>query len=434
MSEAYREFIARKRARGGDDDGIRDAALPDRLFAHQAVATRFALERRRAALFLATGLGKSGCAAAWADAVSRRERRPVLILTPLAVAPQMRRECEAFGVDAEVVRGPGGACPVQICNYERMHGLDPDGYAGVVCDESSILKSFDGRTRTMLTERFARTPWRLCCTATPSPNDIMELTTHSEFLGRMGRMEMLCRWFVNDAGEASRKWRLKGHAAADFWRWTATWAMAMNLPSDVGGCDDGYVLDPISEVTRVVDADAPTDGALFRLERSSATSMHAEKRASLDARCGLAAEIANAHDGAAIVWCQRNDESTALARAIPDAVEVHGSLGIDEKEARLTAFAEGRERVLVTKPRMAGFGLNLQHVDCQVFASLNHSFEQYYQAVRRSWRFGQERPVTVHRIVSVAEQSVISNIERKSRDHETMCGALVAAMQRETNA
>lgn len=428
---AYRAFIASKSI-SSDRHGFAPKSLPDRLFEHQRRAVDFALDRGRAALFLDTGLGKSGCEAVFADEARKHTGKPALILTPLAVARQMQRECEAFGVEARVIREDadvfGG---VNIANYERLSKIDPSRFGAVVLDESSILKSFMGQTKRQLVEAFAQTPFRLAATATPAPNDHMELGTHAEFLGVMGPMEMLCRWFINDTSTASQDWRLKGHAVTDFWSWVSSWARAASLPSDMGGADDGFILPALRHQVHTVGVDLSIDagGMLFRIPDQSATSMHAEKQRTMAERVSLAADIANAATGAVIVWCERDDESAALAKAIPDAIEVLGSMAADKKEAALEAFTFGKARVVVTKPKLAGFGLNWQHARTQVFASISHSYEQYYQAVRRSWRYGQTGEVTAHIVVAETEESIWRNVQRKAADHDKMKRAMADAMR-----
>lgn len=430
-ADEYRRFIASKGAAAAAV-GFAAKALPDRMFAHQKAAADFALGKGRAAFFLDTGLGKSGCEAVFADECVRETGKPSLILTPLAVARQMQRECEAFGVDARVVRDAGEQWSgVNIANYERLAKLDLSRFGAVVLDESSILKSFAGATKRALVEAFRDTPYRLAATATPAPNDHIELGTHSEFLGVMGSMEMLCRWFINDTSTASQNWRLKGHATADFWSWVASWARAASLPSDLGGDDSGFILPPLANELHIVDVDLTAgdfDG-LFRIPDQSATDIHREKANTLTERVARSAEIANGHDGYVIVWCERDDESAALTAAIPDAVEVRGSMPLDVKEAALDDFVAKRRRVLVTKSRIAGFGLNLQHCHCQVFASLSHSYERYYQAVRRSWRFGQTRPVTAHVVIAETEMPIWRNVQRKAADHDRMKAAMADAMR-----
>ncbi len=428
----YRRFIASK-GTSAQSVGFQAQGLPARLFPHQKSAVDFALEKGRAALFLDTGLGKSGCEAVFADQCIRETGKPSLILTPLAVAKQMKRECEAFGVEARVIREADDQWSgVNIANYERLGKLDLSRFGAVVLDESSILKSFAGATKRALVEAFAETPYRLAATATPAPNDHMELGTHAEFLGIMGSMEMLCRWFINDTSTASQDWRLKGHAVGDFWAWVASWARAASLPSDLGGDDAGFILPPVIHRLHTVGVDLMQDaeqGMLFRIPDNSATAIHGEKKRTLAERVAQASEIANSADGAVIVWCERDDESEALTKAIPDAIEVKGSMDADRKEAALEAFTLGERRVIVTKPKLAGFGLNWQHARTQVFASLSHSYEQYYQAIRRSWRFGQTGQVVCHVVIAETEHGIWRNVQRKAADHDKMKRAMSEAMR-----
>lgn len=429
--DAYRAFIASKGVRV-EKHGFVPESLPPRMFAHQKAATEYALEKGRAALFLDTGLGKSGCEAVFADEARRATNRPSLILTPLAVAKQMKRECEAFGIEARVIREPEDVWPgVNICNYERLGKINAAHFGAVVLDESSILKSFTGSTKRALVETFRDTPFRLAATATPAPNDHMEIGQHSEFLGVMPGPEMLSRWFVNDQTEMG-KYRLKGHATKKFWEWVASWARAASLPSDLGGDDTGFILPPVTHRLHTVGVDLTQDvdqGMLFRIPDNSATSIHREKQRTLAERVAQASEIANGTTDAVIVWCERDDESEALAKAIPDAIEVKGSMDADKKEAALEAFSFGERRVIVTKPKLAGFGLNWQHARTQVFASMSHSYEQYYQAIRRSWRYGQTGKVTCHVVIAETEHGIWRNVQRKAADHDRMKRAMSEAMR-----
>lgn len=431
----YHAFIASK-GTSVASVGFAPDTLPDRLFPHQRAAVEFALAKGRAACFLDTGLGKSGVEAVFADKAARHTGKPALILTPLAVARQMQRECEAFGVEAKVIREDAdmtGAPAVVIANYERLAKLDVSRFGAVVLDESSILKAFTGSTKRALVEAFRETPLRLAATATPAPNDHMEIGTHAEFLDVMGSMEMLCRWFINDTSTASQDWRLKRHAVDDFWSWVASWARAASLPSDLGGEDAGFVLPPLNVRLHTVGVDLTQnadDGLLFRIPDNSATAIHKEKQMTLSERVAQAAEIANGTAEAVIVWCERDDESAALVKAIPDAIEVKGSMPLEKKEAALDAFTTGEARVIVTKPKLAGFGLNWQHCRTQVFASISHSYEQYYQAVRRSWRFGQKGEVTAHIVIAETEHGIWRNVQRKSADHDAMKKAMAVAMRR----
>ena len=431
MLDEYREFIKTKGSISGSS-GFDPVDLPDRLFPHQRKAVEYACQTGRTASFLDTGLGKSGVEAVFADQSRRETNKPSLILTPLAVARQMQRECEAFGVEAKVIREDADVWPgVNIANYERLQKLDTARFGAIILDESSILKSFTGSTKRMLCDTFSGTPYRLAATATPAPNDHMEIGQHSEFLGYLSGMEMLARWFINDTSVASQNWRLKGHATASFWQWVASWARAASLPSDLGGDDAGFILPPLHYHVHTVQADITDDvqdGLLFRIPDQSATSIHKEKRLTMNDRVARSAEIANATSGAVIVWCETNSESSALAKAIPDAIEVHGSMSSDAKEAALDRFSLGDARVVVTKPKLAGFGLNWQHAKDVVFSSISHSYEQHYQAIRRSWRFGQKSEVNCHVVISDTEIPIWQNVRRKAKDHDKMKKAMAQAM------
>jgi superfamily II DNA or RNA helicase len=430
--EEYRRFIASK-ATQAQMDGFAPYAMNAHMKAHQAEAVDFALRRGSAALFLDTGLGKSLCELEWARQIVQRTGQPVLILTPLAVAAQMVREGTKFGIDACQIRDQSEVVGsgVYVANYERLPKLDASVFGGVVLDESSILKSFAGRTRNTLMDAFKKCSFKLAATATPSPNDHMELGNHAEFLGVMRQQEMLSKWFINDTSTASQEWRLKGHAVEDFWSWVASWSRCATLPSDLGGDDAGYVLPEIDRRIHEVQADRQQDtqGMLFRIPELSATSFHAEKRLTMQARCERAAELAT-HDKPVTVWCETNDESSALAKMIPGAREVRGDMKPEEKEALLLGFADGDFRVMVTKPKLAGFGLNWQHCAHAVFASISFSYEQHYQAVRRSYRFGQTGQVRNDIVIADTEAAIWHTIHGKAEKHAEMKRRMAEAMKR----
>jgi len=426
----YRQFIA-SRAVVAQMHGFDARPINPMAKAHQDVAIRFALERGKSAAFLDTGLGKSFIELEFARQCAEETGKPTLILTPLAVAGQMVREGHKFNIDARQIREQSEVgAGVVVANYERLLKMDPSCFGAVVLDESSILKSFAGRTRNTLMEAFRDTPYKLAATATPSPNDHMELANHAEFLGVMRQQEMLSRWFVNDTATASQDWRLKGHAVEDFWSWVASWSRCATLPSDLGGDDAGYILPAIDRHIHMVKADRTEDAGelLFRIPEMSATSFHQEKRLTLEARCALAAELAT-HDQPVTVWCETNDESARLAQIIPGAVEVHGSLDPDEKERRLLAFADGDIRCIVTKPKLAGFGVNWQHCAHAVFASISFSYEQHYQAVRRSHRFGQNQRVRNDIVISDTERSIWDAVNVKGKKHDEMKRRMADAMR-----
>ena len=427
----YRAFIA-ARAVAPSMGGFAPRPINSAAKAHQEAALRFALEKGKSAAFLDTGLGKSFIELEFARQCADETGKPSLILTPLAVAGQMIREGQKFNIDARQIReqidvGAG----VMVANYERLHKLDPAAFGAVVLDESSILKSYAGRTRALIEDAFYATPCKLAATATPSPNDHTEIGNHAEFLGVMRQQEMLSKWFINDTSTASQEWRLKGHATGDFWQWVASWSRCATLPSDLGGDDAGYVLPEIDRRIHTVAADRMegiAEGMLFRIPEMSATSFHAEKRLTLRQRVKLAAELAT-HDKPVTVWCETNDESAALANLIPGAIEVHGSLDPDEKERRLLGFADGQYRAIVTKPKLAGFGVNWQHCAHAVFASISFSYEQHYQAVRRSHRFGQSETVRNDIVIADTEASIWNVINAKSAKHDEMKRRMAEAMK-----
>jgi superfamily II DNA or RNA helicase len=426
----YRDFIA-TRAVKSEKHGFTPDAHNQHLKAHQTAVVNFALERGKSAGFLDTGLGKSLIELEFAKQCADETRKPSLILTPLAVAGQMVREGKKFGIDARQIREQSEVgAGVMVANYERLPKLDPASFGAVVLDESSILKSYAGRTRAAIQEAFDGMRFKLAATATPSPNDHTELGNHAEFLGVMRQQEMLSKWFINDTKTASQDWRLKGHAVEDFWSWVASWSRCATMPSDLGGDDTGYILPDIDRKMHEVTADRTqeTDGLLFRIPEMSATSFHAEKRLTLRQRCEKAAELAN-HDKPVTVWCETNDESALLTKLIPGAIEVHGSQTAEEKERRLLGFADGDYRVMVTKPKLAGFGVNWQHCAHAVFASISFSYEQHYQAVRRSHRFGQQERVRNDIVISDTERSIWEVINVKSKKHDEMKSRMAEAMR-----
>lgn len=419
MSTEYAEFLASK-SRSVAPAGFEAGRLPKGMFPHQRAITKWATRMGRCAIFADTGLGKTLMLLAWADQVRRQTGRPVLVLTPLAVAEQTVTEAERFKIKA-VVRANHGMAPtlaIYVTNYQKLHQFDPSLYGGVVLDESSILKAHDGKTRAALCEAFAATPYKLCCTATPAPNDHTEIGNHCEFLGVMSRVEMLATYFVHDSGDTS-EWRLKGHAERDFWRWVAGWAILCRKPSDLGFANDGYDLPPL----RIHEVEVPVEaqeGVLFAVGEKTLQGQRAARRETLDGRAATTAAIANESAEPCLVWCELNAEADACEDAIPDAVQVAGADSDEDKVERLAGFAAERHRVMVTKPSVAGFGLNWQHCSRMVFAGLSHSYEQFYQAVRRCWRFGQTKPVDVYVVGTARDAGVAANIARKRADHEAM--------------
>jgi hypothetical protein len=438
VADSYTDFLGAKRRAAPIAGFVTPAeSLSGHLFPFQKAGVSWALRRGKAALFFDTGLGKTRCELEWAAKVVAETGGDVLILTPLAVAPQTAREAAKMGVPVTVCRSGEDVRPgVNITNYDRLHLFSPGAFAGIVLDESSILKSFTGATRKALTEFAATIPYRLCCTATPAPNDHTEIGTHAEFLGVMTRTEMLATYFCHDGGK-TQDWRLKGHAVRDFWRWVASWALACRRPSDLSDAfsDAGYDLPPLNVVEHVTDsAGEAEDGRLFAVEAVTLTEQRGARRESLTDRVARLAAVVNAEPAEPwILWCDLNAEGDALTAAIPGAVQVTGSDSTEAKERALTDFAEGRVRVVVSKASICGHGLNWQHCARMGFVGVNHSWEGWYQAVRRCWRFGQTRPVTVHAVMSERELPVLRNLKRKEFDAAAMAEEMVSVMQEFTD-
>lgn len=426
--EQYRQFIA-SRAVSQQSTGMATPDLNGGLKTHQRNALEFALNRGKSAAFLDTGLGKSFIELEFAKQCAEYTGKPSLILTPLAVAGQMVREGQKFGIDARQIREQSDVgAGVMVANYERLGKLDPDSFGAVVLDESSILKAFGGATVMALTEAFKKTHFKLAATATPAPNDHMELGQHCAFLDVMPSNEMLARWFIADQKQMG-KYRLKGHASKSFWAWVASWSRCATMPSDLGGDDTGYDLPQIKTQLHTVIADRSESNQdmLFRIPELGVKGFHDEKRLTMKQRCELAAELAT-HESPVTVWCETNDESAMLAKIIPGAKEVVGSMTPDVKERLLLGFASGEYRVIVTKPSLAGLGVNWQHCAHAVFASISYSYENFYQAQRRSHRFGQSQQVVNDVVISDTESSVWQTIVRKKADHETMKREMSNAM------
>lgn len=441
--EIYRQLCAAKRPKPLSA-GIAPPALPVSLFPHQAHGVEFALRAGRAGLFYDTGLGKTAMMLAFGDAVVRHTNRPVLMLAPLAVGAQHVREAERLRIDAKQARFSPAALDkrIVITNYERLDKFNPDDYAGIILDESSILKSFSGVTTRKLIAAFAETPFRLAGTATPAPNDHTELGQHSSFLGVMPSHEMLSRFFVTDQSSMG-KYRLKKPAVRPFWDWVASWARCVAKPSDLGFSDDGFVLPKLIERKHIVAADRSVDtgkekdgqARLFRIPDRSATAIHKEKRLTKNIRAEVVGTLIEGCEGEPVViWVDTDYDAEAVRSVVPDAIEVRGSMPIDQKEERLDAFSKGDVQILLTKPSIAGFGLNWQHCATTIFAGVNFSYESYYQAVRRFWRFGQRRDVTAHLVCADTELSIAAAVNRKSADHERMKSEMSLAMRRASQA
>lgn len=425
-------FLQAKRHAAGDS-GFTPDWVPDWLFDFQKDLVLWACRKGRSAMFADCGMGKTPMQLVWAQNVVQRTNQSVLVIAPLSASLQTVREAEKFSIPC--VRSRDGSigqdARIVITNYERLHLFKPEDFAGAVCDESSILKNFDGATRAAVTEFLRRMRYRLLCTATAAPNDYIELGTSSEALGYLGYTDMLTTFFKNDEGSIeplsyATAWRFKRHGERDFWRWLCSWARAVRKPSDIGYDDGPFVLPKMTERVTIVEASRDVGGKLFVTPARTMHEQRAERRATIRARCETAAALA-AHDQPFVAWCHLNDEADLLEDIIPDARQVSGADDDDDKEETFEAFRMGQLRALVTKPRIASFGLNWQHcAHMSVFPS--HSYEQYYQAVRRCWRFGQARPVTVDVISTEGEADVLGNLRRKAEAADRMFTMLVQEM------
>lgn len=431
---AYAEFLLSKQ-QYGQDSGFEPVFLPEYLFDFQRALVSWAVQKGRDAIFADCGLGKTPMQLVWAENIVRKTNGKVLICTPLAVAAQMVREAEKFGVNIRISRDGTAHHGITVTNYEKLHLFSASDFVGMCCDESSILKSFDGVRRGEITAFMRKLPYRLLATATAAPNDYIELGTSSEALGYLGHMDMLNRFFKNDQNNSATgrmrgdviKWRFKGHAETPFWRWVASWARAVRKPSDLGFDDRAMILPRLTEQEHIVEAKTLADGWLFAMPAHGIKEQREERNRTIGERCDRVAALVNPTGQPALVWCHGNEEGNRLAKLIPDAVQVAGSDSDEVKEDRLMAFADGRARVLITKPKIGAWGLNFQHCN-HVTCFPSHSFEQYYQSVRRCWRFGQLRPVHVDVITTEGERGVLQNMQRKSAQADAMFARLVAEM------
>lgn len=414
----YEEFLETK-IKTRKDSGFDCDAMNEKMFPFQQWIVKRALKAGRYAIFADCGLGKTFMQLEWAHRVAEHTGKPVLILAPLAVSGQTIQEGKRWGIP---IAHYGEGYAVSITNYDQLHNL-PEEYisslAGIVLDESSILKNFEGKLKGLVLERFANTPYKLACTATPSPNDPMEMGNHAEFLDVMSRNEMLAMYFVHDGGDTA-KWRLKGHAQKAFFQWIGTWAVMLNKPADIGFQMEGYNLPGLNLIERLVKTPKRQNGMLFNDAIVNATNFNDELRRTKEARLDLAASIVNDSEENFIIWIKQNEEGEYLRRLIPDAIEVKGSDSPEYKEEKLLGFANNEFRILITKAKIAQFGLNYQNCHNQIFASLDFSFESLYQAVRRSYRFGQEQPVNIHIIATDTMGNVIQSIKNKQHQFETM--------------
>lgn len=429
----YSQFLKLK-THDGADHGFDPKFMPSELKDFQAAMVEWAVRKGRAAMFEDCGMGKTFQSLVWAQNVAQHTNKPVLVLTPLAVAQQTVREGEKFGID--VRRSIDGSIKgdIVVTNYQRLHEFDYSKFSGVVCDESSILKNFDGAFKAEITEFMRKVPYRLLCTATAAPNDYVELGTSSEALGHLGHMDMLNRFFINDLnnsalrrhyGEAP-KWRFRGHAELPFWRWVCSWARAMRKPSDLGFDDNEYILPALVEKEHLVRSAFKPEGMLFESPATTLPEQRQEQKATIKERCEMVARLVD-HDQPAIVWCHLDAEGDALEKMIPGSVQVSGKNKDELKEERFIAFADKQIRVLITKPKIGALGLNFQQC-AHVTYFPSHSYESYYQAVRRCWRFGQKREVVVDVIHTEGQRKVLENLNRKAAAAQEMFANLVAEM------
>jgi DNA modification methylase len=425
MNKEYNEFLASKQKahiHSGFDVDANE--LNNNLFDFQRFIVARALKAGKYAIFADCGLGKTLMQLSWAHEVSKREKQPVLILAPLAVSGQTISEGSKFGIG---IAKYGSDSMIQITNYEQLDKIDVSQFCGVVLDESSILKNFDGKTKQLIVDLFKNTPYKLACTATPSPNDPMELGNHSDFLDVMGRNEMLSMYFIHDGGETA-KWRLKGHAQELFYQFVGTWGIMLSKPHDIGFNADGYCLPDLTMIEHEIETGKRDNGRIFNDSLTSATNFNAELRLTMNERLQKAADLVNASSESFIVWIKQNEEGELLKKMIDGAIEVKGSDSPDYKEKHLLGFANGDFRVLITKTKIAQFGLNYQNCNNQIFASLDFSFEGLYQAIRRSYRFGQKNEVKIHLITTEGMRNVKESINHKQRQFELMQDKMRIAM------
>jgi hypothetical protein len=432
VTTKYRQFIAGKSQRT-QLHGFRKAWLPDCMKPFQSHATEWAVRKGRGALFADCGLGKSLMTLVFGQNVVKNTNQPFLIATPIAVGRQIIAEAGKFGMEASRLRD--GAQPTKaglyVTNYEQLHHLNPGDFAGVACDESQILKNFDGKTKRALIEFLRPTQYRLLCTATPSPNDYDELGNSSEAIGEMGYHDMVSRFFVKETKKDTLGWgrtsyRLRTHAQADFWRWVCSWSLAFRKPSDLGFSDDGYTLPELEVVEHEVKATIVAAGRLFDVPAESLQEQREEQRRTLKDRCERVAQLVE-HDDPSVIWCHLNDEADLITKLVSGAVQVSGQDSDEAKEEKFLAFTAGQIRKFVIKPKIGALGMNWQHCAHQTFFP-SHSFEQFYQGLRRCWRFGQTRKVRADIVNTEGGAKVMASYRRKSEQADRMFAELVANM------
>jgi hypothetical protein len=442
----YQKFIESKSQLSGNY-GFKPTFIPEKLFGFQKALVEWSIEKGRSATLADAGLGKTAMQLTWAQNIVEKTNKPVLLLTPIAVGPQTVREGEKFGIECKQSRDGKINSKIVVTNYQQLSKFNWQDFEGVAGDESGILKNFDGKIKQEITEFMRKIPYRSLWTATAAPNDYIELGTHSEALGELGYMDMLARFFKNAQNSLhpslyrhrgmdfnklneSAKWRFRGHAENDFWRWVCSWARAIRKPSDIGFEDDGYILPKIKTIEHTVKANSISDGYLFELPAVGLAEQRSERRRTMQERCELASSLVNNTGQPAICWCHLNQEGNLLEKLIPDAVEIDGNDSDEFKEETIEAFVSGKIRVLVSKGILVGFGLNFQHCAHQTFFP-SHSWEQFYQCVKRSHRFGQKREVRIDMISSEGERGVLNNLNRKAEAAEKMFAKLVELINNE---
>jgi len=423
----YTDFLKKKK-KHILDIGFEPKDLNKNLFPFQKHIVKIALKKGKYAIFADCGLGKTIMQLEWAQQIIIKENKPVLILCPLAVSQQTINEGTKFGINCNRWIDNNLANQIYIANYEKLHNIDTSKFAGIVLDESSILKNFTGKYRQRIIETFSHTKYKLACTATPSPNDPMELGNHAQFLNVMSFTEMLSIYFINDM-QQTQKWRIKGHAQDAFWKFISSWAMMINKPSDIGFEDDGFDLPDLNFIEQQISTPKRNNGQLFNDVSVSATNFNQELRLTILPRIEMAADIANSSDENFIIWCKHNEESKQLTQLINESREVKGSDNDERKEQYLIGFGKNEFKCLVTKPKIAQFGLNYQNCHNQIFAALDFSFEGLYQAIRRSYRFGQDKPVNIYIITTDTMQNVIQSIKQKQKNFNKMKDSLTKNYQ-----
>jgi hypothetical protein len=437
--DEYEKFLEKKIHLSGEF-GFKPVFLPDYLFDFQKFLIEWSVKKGRGAIFADCGLGKSPMELVWAQNIVQKTNGNVLLLTPLAVGAQMKRESDKFQIEAERSRDGKIHGKITITNYEQLHHFDPNDFQGVICDESSILKNFNGTYKHEINIFMRKIKYRLLATATAAPNDFIELGTSSEALGYLGYMDMLNKFFKNDQNNSATnrrgrfteetKWRLKGHAHEFFWRWITSWARAVRFPSDLGFNDDGYILPELIEKDFELECEGRyIEGVLpgCALPAHGLKEQRDERRATISDRCERVAEIINNHDDFSVAWCNLNDEGDLLEKIIKNSVQVSGRDSDESKEEKLISFSEGKIKNLIIKPKIGAWGLNWQHCNHMTFFP-THSYEQLYQSTRRCWRFGQKRPVTINMIFTRGDEQMIGNLKRKQNQAIEMFNHLVAEM------